>query len=147
MRKRRPEDYRPDKRLDTTDVAKNQLFASLYGDLRRLADSNSAAETGLVSSTTLLHEAYIGMANREAYFCWINLDIAAQQGNSLRTDQQQRGQSRVQARVRAARPIEELHPLLRRKRNGLMVRQIFSFHGAAISARSPTYAQPLPRKC
>jgi RNA polymerase sigma factor (TIGR02999 family) len=59
-----------DQRPDATSVAKNrQLFASLYGDLRRLAErqlrSNQAV---LVSPTTLLHEAYIGMENREAHF-------------------------------------------------------------------------------
>ena len=53
-----------------TDIAKNRLlFASLYGELRRLAENqlrrNAAA---FVSPTTLLHEAYIGMSDREAHF-------------------------------------------------------------------------------
>jgi RNA polymerase sigma factor (TIGR02999 family) len=57
-------------RSDATEVARNrQLFASLYGDLRRLAQHQLRRnETALVSPTTLLHEAYIGMANREAHF-------------------------------------------------------------------------------
>src|ERR1700691_6380612 len=59
-----------DQRPDATNVAKNrQLFASLYGDLRRLAERQLRSnEAGLVSPTTLLHEAYIGMENRESYF-------------------------------------------------------------------------------
>jgi RNA polymerase sigma factor (TIGR02999 family) len=58
-----------DHRPDATDVAKNQLFVSLYGDLRRLAERQlRGSEAALVSPTTLLHEAYIGMVNREAHF-------------------------------------------------------------------------------
>lgn len=55
---------------DTADAAKNrQLFASLYAELRQLAErqlrrSNAAA----ISPTTLLHEAYIGMSDRDAVF-------------------------------------------------------------------------------
>jgi RNA polymerase sigma factor (TIGR02999 family) len=57
-------------RPDAADITRNrQLFASLYGELRRLAEHqlrrNNAA---FVSPTTLLHEAYIGMADREAHF-------------------------------------------------------------------------------
>jgi RNA polymerase sigma factor (TIGR02999 family) len=53
-----------------TDIAQNRLlFASLYSELKRLAENqlrrNSAA---FVSPTTLLHEAYIGMCDREANF-------------------------------------------------------------------------------
>lgn len=56
-------------RADATDVSKNQLFVSLYGDLRRLAERQlRRSDTALVSPTTLLHEAYIGMANRDAHF-------------------------------------------------------------------------------
>jgi hypothetical protein len=56
-----------DKRPDAADVSKNQLFVSLYGDLRRLAERQlRRRETALVSPTTLLHEAYIGMASRGA---------------------------------------------------------------------------------
>ena len=54
----------------STDVTKNrQLFALLYSDLRRLAERQlRRSEAAFVSPTTLLHEAYIGMADREAYF-------------------------------------------------------------------------------
>ncbi len=59
-----------DNRPAATDVIKNrQLFASLYGDLRRLAERQLRGnEAASVSPTTLLHEAYIGMENREAHF-------------------------------------------------------------------------------
>ncbi len=59
-----------EQRSDSSNVAKNrQLFAALYGDLRRLAERQLRSnEAGLVSPTTLLHEAYIGMENREAHF-------------------------------------------------------------------------------
>jgi RNA polymerase sigma factor (TIGR02999 family) len=55
---------------DATDVAKNrQLFASLYSDLRRLAERQlRRGEPAFVSPTTLLHEAYIGMSDRRAHF-------------------------------------------------------------------------------
>jgi RNA polymerase sigma factor (TIGR02999 family) len=50
-------------------LAKEQLFASLYGELRRLAERalrhNGAAP---ISPTTLLHEAYLGMAARNPDF-------------------------------------------------------------------------------
>ena len=57
-------------RSDATDVTKNrQLFASLYAELRRLAEHQlRRSNTAFVSPTTLLHEAYIGMADREAHF-------------------------------------------------------------------------------
>jgi RNA polymerase sigma factor (TIGR02999 family) len=60
----------PSQRPDATDVAKNrQLFASLYGELRRLAEHQlRRSDAAFVSPTTLLHEAYIGMADREAHF-------------------------------------------------------------------------------
>jgi RNA polymerase sigma factor (TIGR02999 family) len=59
-----------DQRPDATDITKNrQLFASLYGDLRRLAERQlRRSATAVVSPTTLLHEAYIGMSDREAHF-------------------------------------------------------------------------------
>src|SRR3984885_9324293 len=58
-----------EQRPDATDVSKSQLFASLYGELRRLAERQlRRSESALVSPTTLLHEAYLGMANREAHF-------------------------------------------------------------------------------
>jgi RNA polymerase sigma factor (TIGR02999 family) len=55
---------------DATDVTKNrQLFVSLYSDLRRLAERQlRRSEAAFVSPTTLLHEAYIGMSDREAHF-------------------------------------------------------------------------------
>ena len=61
---------RSDPRPDAIEVAKNrQLFAALYDDLRRLADRELRRNQGaLVSPTTLLHEAYIGMSDRDAHF-------------------------------------------------------------------------------
>src|ERR1700690_2402203 len=55
---------------EATDVTKNrQLFVSLYGELRRLAERElRRGEAAFVSPTTLLHEAYIGMSRREAHF-------------------------------------------------------------------------------
>jgi RNA polymerase sigma factor (TIGR02999 family) len=55
---------------DPTDVTKNRLlFASLYSDLRRLAERQlRRSDAGLISPTTLLHEAYLGMSDREAHF-------------------------------------------------------------------------------
>jgi RNA polymerase sigma factor (TIGR02999 family) len=57
-------------RPDATDVTNNrQLFASLYSDLRRLAERQLRGNEAMsVSPTTLLHEAYIGMENRDAHF-------------------------------------------------------------------------------
>jgi RNA polymerase sigma factor (TIGR02999 family) len=57
-------------RVDAADVSGNrQLFASLYHDLRRLAERQLRRNDGaLVSPTTLLHEAYIGMSGRDAVF-------------------------------------------------------------------------------
>ena len=50
--------------------AKNrQLFASLYRDLRKLAESQlRRSHDASISPTTLLHEAYLGMSDREAVF-------------------------------------------------------------------------------
>jgi RNA polymerase sigma factor (TIGR02999 family) len=46
-----------------------QLFASLYSDLRRLAESQLRGNQGVsISPTTLLHEAYLGMSGRDALF-------------------------------------------------------------------------------
>lgn len=55
---------------DATDGIKNrQLFASLYNDLRQLAKRQLRRSDGaLISPTTLLHEAYIGMSDRDAVF-------------------------------------------------------------------------------
>jgi RNA polymerase sigma factor (TIGR02999 family) len=46
-----------------------QLFAALYGDLRRLAERELRRNQGVsISPTTLLHEAYLGMSGRDAVF-------------------------------------------------------------------------------
>jgi RNA polymerase sigma factor (TIGR02999 family) len=46
--------------------ASDALFAALYGELRRLADAHLRRHTGQVSlsATTLLHEAYLNIAQR-----------------------------------------------------------------------------------
>ena len=45
------------------------LFASLYGELRNLAERQLRRSSGIpLSPTTLLHEAYLGMSGREAQF-------------------------------------------------------------------------------
>jgi len=46
--------------------ARDELFASLYGELRRLADAHLHRQPGPVtlSATTLLHEAYLDIARR-----------------------------------------------------------------------------------
>src|ERR1700723_3975740 len=49
--------------------ANEQLFASLYGELRQLAERQLRRNAGTsISPTTLLHEAYIGMSGREMVF-------------------------------------------------------------------------------
>lgn len=55
---------------DATDVTKNQrLFVSLYADLRQLAERQlRRSDSKMISPTTLLHEAYIGMSDRHAVF-------------------------------------------------------------------------------
>ncbi len=54
---------------DPTDVTKNRLlFASLYSDLRRLAERQLRRSDADISPTTLLHEAYLGMSDRDAHF-------------------------------------------------------------------------------
>jgi RNA polymerase sigma factor (TIGR02999 family) len=59
-------ELRPDA---TADANNRQLFASLYDDLRRLADRElHRNQSAQVSPTTLLHEAYIGMSDRAAHF-------------------------------------------------------------------------------
>jgi RNA polymerase sigma factor (TIGR02999 family) len=59
-----------DPRPDAADVTKNRLlFASLYNDLRQLAERQvRRSGAGFISPTTLLHEAYLGMSNRDAHF-------------------------------------------------------------------------------
>jgi RNA polymerase sigma factor (TIGR02999 family) len=50
-------------------VTHGRLFASLYGELRQLAERQLRRNAGApVSPTTLLHEAYLGMRGREAVF-------------------------------------------------------------------------------
>jgi RNA polymerase sigma factor (TIGR02999 family) len=50
-------------------VAHGRLFASLYGELRQLAERQLRRSAGAtVSPTTLLHEAYLGMRGREVVF-------------------------------------------------------------------------------
>jgi RNA polymerase sigma factor (TIGR02999 family) len=55
-------------RADAGDpVAKNALFAALYEELHRLAQAHLRRSGGslTLSPTTLLHEAYLGMAGRD----------------------------------------------------------------------------------
>jgi len=50
-------------------VASGPLFASLYGDLRNLAERQLRRNSGVpLSPTTLLHEAYLAMSGRDAPF-------------------------------------------------------------------------------
>jgi RNA polymerase sigma factor (TIGR02999 family) len=50
-------------------VTHSRLFASLYGELRQLAERQLQRNAGApVSPTTLLHEAYLGMRGRDAVF-------------------------------------------------------------------------------
>jgi RNA polymerase sigma factor (TIGR02999 family) len=55
---------------NTVDVRANErLFASLYDQLRQLAARQLRRNAGVpVSPTTLLHEAYLGMADRNGVF-------------------------------------------------------------------------------
>src|SRR6202453_1692700 len=57
-------------RPDSTESTKNRLlFASLYSELRRLAERQlRRSDAGFISPTTLLHEAYLGMSDRDAHF-------------------------------------------------------------------------------
>ena len=49
--------------------ANERLFATLYGQLRELAERQLRRSAGMpVSPTTLLHEAFLGMADRNAVF-------------------------------------------------------------------------------
>jgi RNA polymerase sigma factor (TIGR02999 family) len=49
--------------------ANQQLFVALYGDLKALAERQLRRNNGaLLSPTTLLHEAYLGMAGSDAKF-------------------------------------------------------------------------------
>lgn len=56
-------------RADAGDVsAKDSLFTALYGELHRLAESHLRRSGGDLSlgATTLLHEAYVDIASRDA---------------------------------------------------------------------------------
>lgn len=49
--------------------AKAQMFATLYADLRRLADRQLRRSDGVtISPTTLLHETYLDLSQRSAVF-------------------------------------------------------------------------------
>jgi RNA polymerase sigma factor (TIGR02999 family) len=53
----------------TESVTHSRLFASLYGELRRLAERQLRRNAGApISPTTLLHEAYLGMRGQAAVF-------------------------------------------------------------------------------
>jgi RNA polymerase sigma factor (TIGR02999 family) len=49
-------------------LAKNALFTALYGELHRLAESHLRCSSGdlTIGATTLLHEAYVDIASRDA---------------------------------------------------------------------------------
>jgi RNA polymerase sigma factor (TIGR02999 family) len=50
-------------------VTHSRLFASLYGELRQLAERQLRRNAGApVSPTTLLHEAFLGMRGRDVVF-------------------------------------------------------------------------------
>jgi RNA polymerase sigma factor (TIGR02999 family) len=57
-------------RPGTADSTSNErLFASLYHELRKLAERQLRGNVGaLISPTTLLHEAYLGMSGGNAVF-------------------------------------------------------------------------------
>ena len=58
-----------DDNADARRGAQEQLFASLYADLRRIADRELRRHPGSsVSPTTLVHEAYVSMAGRAVNF-------------------------------------------------------------------------------
>jgi RNA polymerase sigma factor (TIGR02999 family) len=55
--------------VENSANANDQLFASLYDELRVLAERQLRRNAGVaVSPTTLLHEAYLGMAGADAAF-------------------------------------------------------------------------------
>lgn len=50
-------------------IANKELFASLYRELRNLAERQLRRNGGApISPTTLLHEAYLGISGRDAAF-------------------------------------------------------------------------------
>jgi len=60
----------PEAHSNAADIRVNErLFASLYDQLRQLAERQLRRSAGAsVSPTTLLHEAYLGMSDRNAVF-------------------------------------------------------------------------------
>jgi len=61
-----PSEQRPDA---AEAVANSRLFASLYGELRQLAERQLRRKAGApISPTTLVHEAYLGICGRDAVF-------------------------------------------------------------------------------
>lgn len=65
------EDSKPAAGADSKDSrgAGEPLFAALYAELRRLADRQLRSHPGAdVSPTTLVHEAYVNLAGRDASF-------------------------------------------------------------------------------
>jgi RNA polymerase sigma factor (TIGR02999 family) len=61
-----PQDSASGARSEGNAELNEQLFASLYTELRRLADSKLRQYPGMtVSPTTLVHEAYVNLAGRE----------------------------------------------------------------------------------
>ncbi len=53
-------------RAESDPAAADQLFALLYGELRRLADHHLRRNAGLtLSTTTLVHEAWLSMSGRK----------------------------------------------------------------------------------
>ncbi|HWW19388.1 MAG TPA: ECF-type sigma factor [Steroidobacteraceae bacterium] len=58
-----------DRECSAASAQNQQLFAALYSDLRKLAESQlRRSQVGQISPTTLLHEAYLGMSGRENRF-------------------------------------------------------------------------------
>jgi RNA polymerase sigma factor (TIGR02999 family) len=59
-----------EQRADAAEsVTKTRLFASLYGELRQLAERQLRRNAGApISPTTLLHEAYLGISGQNAVF-------------------------------------------------------------------------------
>ena len=56
---------------DAVDLstANERLFAALYAELHQLAERQLRANAGVsVSATTLLHETYLGLVDRQAVF-------------------------------------------------------------------------------
>jgi RNA polymerase sigma factor (TIGR02999 family) len=55
--------------MESEQTPNQRLFASLYAELRKLAERQLRRSSGNpISPTTLLHEAYLGMSNSDAVF-------------------------------------------------------------------------------